>query len=137
MNVANEKGFMELDKELQYKIKDINLTEWGRKEIILSEEEMPGLMAVREKYGVQKPLKGLKVTGSLHMTIQTAILIETLHKLGADIRWASCNIFSTQDHASRSIAVQEQLRSLPGRARTWRNTGGVPSRHSHGPMVRP
>ena len=104
MNSANEKGFLELDKELQYRVKDINLTEWGRKEIILSEDEMPGLMAVRKKYATQKPLKGLKVMGSLHMTIQTAILIETLHELGADIRWASCNIFSTQDHAAAAIA---------------------------------
>jgi len=93
-----------LDSNLSHKIADISLAEWGRKEMQLSENEMPGLMAVREKYGSQKPLKGLKVTGSLHMTIQTAMLIETLHELGADIRWASCNIFSTQDHAASAIA---------------------------------
>ncbi|MCP4714474.1 MAG: adenosylhomocysteinase, partial [Deltaproteobacteria bacterium] len=93
-----------LDLSLPNKIKDISLAEWGRKEMQLSENEMPGLMAVREKYGPEKPLQGLKVTGSLHMTIQTAMLIETLHALGADIRWASCNIFSTQDNAAAAIA---------------------------------
>ena len=87
-----------------YKVKDISLADWGRKEIELAEAEMPGLMAVREKYGPHQPLKGLKVTGSLHMTIQTAMLIETLKVLGADVRWASCNIFSTQDHAAAAIA---------------------------------
>lgn len=97
-------GFMELDLELPYKVADISLAELGIKEMQLAEKEMPGLMAVREKYGLQKPLKGLKVTGSLHMTIQTAMLIETLKELGADIRWASCNIFSTQDHAAAAIA---------------------------------
>lgn len=97
--------FIELNKELPYKVADIDLKEWGRKEIIISEPEMPGLMALREKYGKEKPLAGLKIMGSLHMTIQTAILIETLHFLGADIRWASCNIFSTQDHAAAAIAA--------------------------------
>ncbi len=86
-----------------YKIKDLSLADFGRKEIKISELEMPGLMALREKYGTEKPLKGLKITGSLHMTIQTAILIETLVDLGADVRWASCNIFSTQDHAAAAI----------------------------------
>ena len=89
---------------LPYKVADISLAEWGRKEIELAEVEMPGLMSVREKYGKTKPLKGLKVAGSLHMTIQTAVLIETLSALGADVRWASCNIFSTQDHAAAAIA---------------------------------
>ncbi len=93
-----------LDLTLDYKVADISQAAWGRKEMQLSENEMPGLMAVREKYGPQKPLKGLKVMGSLHMTIQTAMLIETLYELGADIRWASCNIFSTQDHAAAAIA---------------------------------
>ena len=97
-------GFMELDLDLPYKVADISLAEFGIKEMQLAEKEMPGLMSVREKYGPQKPLKGLKVTGSLHMTIQTAMLIETLKELGADIRWASCNIFSTQDHAAAAIA---------------------------------
>jgi adenosylhomocysteinase len=93
----------ETERGLKYKIADISLADWGRKEMELAENEMPGLMAVREKYGARKPLKGLKVMGSLHMTIQTAMLIETLQELGADIRWASCNIFSTQDHAAAAI----------------------------------
>ena len=88
----------------KYKVKDISLAEWGRQEIILAENEMPGLMALRNKYGKSKPLKGARIAGSLHMTVQTAVLIETLIELGADIRWASCNIFSTQDHAAAAIA---------------------------------
>ncbi len=87
-----------------YKVKDISLASWGRKEIEIAEKEMPGLMAIRKKYASQKPLKGAKITGSLHMTIQTAVLIETLVALGAQVRWASCNIFSTQDHAAAAIA---------------------------------
>ena len=98
-------SFLELDMSLPYKVADMSLAEWGRKEIALSENEMPGLMAIRKKYGPTKPLKGLKVMGSLHMTIQTALLIETLKVLGADLRWASCNIFSTQDHAAAAIAA--------------------------------
>ncbi|HRX30649.1 MAG TPA: adenosylhomocysteinase [Tenuifilaceae bacterium] len=90
---------------LPYKVKDISLADWGRKEIEIAEKEMPGLMAIRKKYGPDKPLKGARVTGSLHMTIQTAVLIETLVELGADVRWASCNIFSTQDHAAAAIAA--------------------------------
>ncbi|MBW1615753.1 MAG: adenosylhomocysteinase [Deltaproteobacteria bacterium] len=97
-------SFLRLDASLPFKVADINLAELGIKEMALSEKEMPGLMAIREKYGSQKPLKGLKITGSLHMTIQTAMLIDTLKELGADIRWASCNIFSTQDHAAAAIA---------------------------------
>ena len=88
----------------EYKVKDLNLADFGRKEIEIAEKEMPGLMACREKYGIQKPLQGARITGSLHMTVQTAVLIETLRKLGAEIRWASCNIFSTQDHAAAAIA---------------------------------
>ncbi|MDG1842997.1 MAG: adenosylhomocysteinase [Nitrospinaceae bacterium] len=88
----------------KYKVKDLSLAEWGRQEIILAENEMPGLMALRSKYGKSKPLKGARIAGSLHMTVQTAVLIETLIELGADIRWASCNIFSTQDHAAAAIA---------------------------------
>ena len=88
-----------------YHVKDITLAEWGRKEIVIAEHEMPGLMSVRKKYAKEKPLKGVRITGSLHMTIQTAVLIETLVALGADVRWASCNIFSTQDHAASAIAV--------------------------------
>jgi adenosylhomocysteinase len=87
-----------------YKIRDITLADWGRKEISIAEKEMPGLMAIREKYAPGKPLQGVRVTGSLHMTIQTAVLIETLVALGASVRWASCNIFSTQDHAAAAIA---------------------------------
>jgi len=87
-----------------YKVKDINLWEWGRKEIEVAEKEMPGLMAIRAKYAKEQPLKGVRVSGSLHMTIQTAVLIETLVALGANVRWASCNIFSTQDHAAAAIA---------------------------------
>ncbi|RPH32340.1 MAG: adenosylhomocysteinase [Bacteroidales bacterium] len=87
-----------------YKVSDISLAEWGRKEISIAEKEMPGLMAIRSRYSSSKPLKGSRITGSLHMTIQTAVLIETLKELGADVRWASCNIFSTQDHAAAAIA---------------------------------
>jgi adenosylhomocysteinase len=89
----------------EYKVADLNLADWGRKEISIAEHEMPGLMAIRNKYAAQKPLTGVRVTGSLHMTIQTAVLIETLVELGADVRWASCNIFSTQDHAAAAIAA--------------------------------
>ena len=88
-----------------YQIKDASLAEWGRKEIAVAEHEMPGLMSVRKKFGPSKPLKGVRITGSLHMTIQTAVLIETLVELGASVRWASCNIFSTQDHAAAAIAA--------------------------------
>ena len=88
-----------------YKVADLSLADFGRREIEIAEKEMPGLMAVREKYAKNRPLDGLRVTGSLHMTVQTAVLIETLVELGADVRWASCNIFSTQDHAAAAIAV--------------------------------
>ncbi len=101
---STDSKFMELDLSLKYKVRDISLASDGHKDMQLSEKEMPGLMAVRKKYGKDKPLKGLKITGSLHMTIQTAMLIDTLHELGADIRWATCNIFSTQDHAAAAIA---------------------------------
>ena len=89
-----------------YVIADIKLAEWGRKELNIAETEMPGLMAIREEYAKTQPLKGARITGSLHMTIQTAVLIETLQALGAQVRWASCNIFSTQDHAAAAIAVK-------------------------------
>src|SRR5437868_8489587 len=88
-----------------YKVADMKLAEWGRKEIMVAEQEMPGLMAIRRKYAKTKPLAGIRITGSLHMTIQTAVLIETLVDLGASVRWASCNIFSTQDHAAAAIAA--------------------------------
>src|ERR1700731_3125051 len=87
------------------KVADMALADWGRKEIRIAESEMPGLMAIREEYAARQPLKGARITGSLHMTIQTAVLIETLKDLGAEIRWASCNIFSTQDHAAAAIAA--------------------------------
>ncbi len=103
---------------LEFKVADINLAEWGRKEIMLAEQEMPGLMAVRAEYAKAQPLKGLKIVGSLHMTIQTAVLIETLSSLGAQVRWCSCNIFSTQDHAAAAIAV--------GPKGTVENPKGVP-----------
>ncbi len=94
-----------IDTHLKYKVKDISLAEWGRKEIKLAEAEMPGLMAIREEYGPSKPLAGARIAGCLHMTIQTAVLIETLVELGAEVTWSSCNIFSTQDHAAAAIAA--------------------------------
>src|SRR5580692_3822390 len=92
-------------KGLEFKVRNLDDAEWGRKEIMLAEQEMPGLMAVRAEYAASQPLKGLKIVGSLHMTIQTAVLIETLTALGANVRWCSCNIFSTQDHAAAAVAV--------------------------------
>ena len=92
-------------KASDYKVADISLAAWGRKEIEIAEKEMPGLISIREKYAPEQPLAGVRITGSLHMTIQTAVLIETLVALGADVRWASCNIFSTQDHAAAAIAA--------------------------------
>src|SRR5690348_9064388 len=87
----------------KYKVKDLSLAEWGRKEIRIAEKEMPGLMAVRAELGPKKPLKGARIAGCLHMTVQTAVLIETLKTLGAEVTWTSCNIFSTQDHAAAAI----------------------------------
>ena len=115
-----------------YKVADIELADWGRREIAIAETEMPGLMAVRAEFGKQQPLKGARIAGSLHMTIQTAVLIETLQALGADIRWASCNIYSTQDHAAAAIAADRHagLR-LQGRER-WRSTGTTPTASSSG-----
>ena len=95
----------QLFSTLPYKVADMSLADFGRKEIELAEKEMPGLMSLRAKYGVEKPLKGARIMGSLHMTIQTAVLIETLVELGADVRWCSCNIYSTQDHAAAAIAA--------------------------------
>ncbi|MCX7142317.1 MAG: adenosylhomocysteinase, partial [Proteobacteria bacterium] len=97
--IPNSKSFTDC------KVADLSLADWGRKEIRIAETEMPGLMAIREEYAAKQPLKGARITGSLHMTIQTAVLIETLQALGAQVRWASCNIFSTQDHAAAAIAV--------------------------------
>src|SRR6478735_1743929 len=104
--------------KLEFKVRDLSLADWGRKEILLAEQEMPGLMSCREEFGPTQPLKGLKIVGSLHMTIQTAVLIETLTALGADVRWCSCNIFSTQDHAAAAIAV--------GPKGTVENPKGIP-----------
>src|SRR4030081_4163703 len=95
----------QIDLSLPYKVKDMSLAEWGRKEIKLAEAEMPGLMALRDEYGATKPLSGARIAGCLHMTIQTAVLIETLVALGAEVKWSSCNIFSTQDHAAAAIAA--------------------------------
>src|SRR5579864_9612877 len=91
--------------QTDFKVADLSLADWGRKEISIAEHEMPGLMSIRRKYAKDKPLAGVRITGSLHMTIQTAVLIETLADLGASVRWASCNIFSTQDHAAAAIAA--------------------------------
>src|SRR6059036_706633 len=109
------------ETKTDYKIKDINLAHWGLKEISIAEQEMPGLMAIREKYAPSKPLQGVRVTGSLHMTIQTAVLIETLVELGADVRWVSCNIFSTQDHAAAAVVV-----GRPETGGTAQNPKGTP-----------
>src|SRR5512138_344996 len=97
---------MKIDSKFtDFKVADLALADWGRKEIAIAETEMPGLMAIREEYAARQPLKGARIAGSLHMTIQTAVLIETLKALGADVRWASCNIYSTQDHAAAAIAA--------------------------------
>jgi len=103
--MASAKNSKKSAAKADYHVKDLSLGEWGRKEISVAEHEMPGLMSVRKKFGPGKPLKGVRITGSLHMTIQTAVLIETLVELGASVRWASCNIFSTQDHAAAAIAA--------------------------------
>src|SRR5262247_1716744 len=104
-----------------YKVKDLSLAEFGRKEIRLAEQEMPGLMAIRARYAQKKPLAGMQIMGSLHMTIQTAVLIETLANLGADVRWVSCNIFSTQDHAAAAVVV-----GRPETGGTAQNPRGIP-----------
>ncbi|MEP7061042.1 MAG: adenosylhomocysteinase [Betaproteobacteria bacterium] len=102
MNTVTDKGIADLSKD--FRVADMSLAPWGRKEILIAETEMPGLMAIREEFAAAKPLKGARIAGSLHMTIQTAVLIETLQELGAEVRWASCNIYSTQDHAAAAIA---------------------------------
>src|SRR5919204_152842 len=115
MNAPTKPGFTD------YIVKDISLADFGRKEISLAETEMPGLMATREEYGPKQPLKGARIAGSLHMTIQTAVLIETLAALGADVRWVSCNIFSTQDHAAAAVVV-----GRPETGGTPANPRGIP-----------
>src|SRR5690606_38853816 len=110
--------YIYMNKNIDYKIADISLAEWGRKELDLAEIEMPGLMALRKEYADKKPLAGARIMGSLHMTVQTAVLIETLVQLGADVRWVSCNIFSTQDHAAAATVV--------GKSGTINSPKGVP-----------
>ncbi len=132
------------ERELEYKVADLSLADFGRREIELAEHEMPGLMAMRAEYGSSRPLSGARITGSLHMTVQTAVLIETLVALGAEVRWASCNIFSTQDHAAAAVVVGpdgkvDELRGVSVFA--WK--GEIPrgvlvvhgSRRSAGPRV--
>jgi len=119
-----------------YKVADLSLADWGRKEIRIAETEMPGLMAIRDEYAAKKPLKGARISGSLHMTIQTAVLIETLVDLGAEVRWASCNIYSTQDHAQRR-SQRQAFPSMPTKVNHWMNTGTTPTRFFSGPMARP
>ena len=107
-----------------YHVADLSLASWGRKEIAIAETEMPGLMAIREEYRSQQPLRGARIAGSLHMTIQTAVLIETLAALGAEVRWASCNIFSTQDHAAAAIATDHTADCIPEqRPDNWTDDG--------------
>lgn len=113
-----------MDATENYVIADLGLADWGRKEIQIAEVEMPGLMAIRREYAASQPLKGARISGSLHMTIQTAVLIETLTALGAEVRWASCNIFSTQDHAAAAI-VKDGVPVLHVRAKRSRNTGPI------------
>ena len=115
--------------ELKYKVADMSLADWGRKEITIAEQEMPGLMAIRNKYAAEKPLAGVRVTGSLHMTIQTAVLIETLVSLGAEVRWASCNIFSTQAMQPPRLP-QPVCRYLLGKARASKTIGIAPTSRS-------
>ena len=117
-----------------YKVADLNLADWGRKEIKIAETEMPGLMAIREEFAAQQALRGARIAGSLHMTIQTAVLIETLQALGADVRWTSCNIYSTQDHAAAAIASRGRQCSR-SRANHLRNTGNTPTKSSSGQTV--
>ena len=107
-----------------YKVADLQLAELGRKRITIAEHEMPGLMLLREEYKDNKPLVGARITGSLHMTVETAVLIETLVYLGAEVRWSSCNIFSTQDEAAAAMA-ETGIQSLPGKANPKKNIGGV------------
>ena len=128
-----------------YKVADLSLARQGRDEVRLAEQEMPGLMALRREHGARRPLAGAKIMGSLHMTVQTAVLIETLTELGADVRWVSCNIFSTQDHAASAVAVGRpetggdagetpgEHRCLPGKAKRFPSTGGALTRRWSGP----
>ena len=125
---------------MDFKVADLDLADFGRTEITLAEHEMPGLMAMRERYGDSKPLAGARIAGSLHMTVQTAVLIETLVALGAEVRWASCNIFSTQDHAAAAVAVgprghRRRARRRPGLRLEGRDARGVLVVHPADPAV--
>jgi hypothetical protein len=128
----------------RYKVRSLALAEAGRHQIRLAEHEMPGLMALREEFGAAQPLAGARIAGSLHMTVQTAVLIETLTALGAEVRWASCNIFSTQDEAAAAVVVgrggtPEDPQGVPvfaWKASPWRSTGTAPSRSCSGPATR-
>ena len=125
---------------MDFKVADLTLADFGRTEITLAEHEMPGLMAMRERYGDAKPLAGARIAGSLHMTIQTAVLIETLVALGAEVRWASCNIFSTQDHAAAAVAVGpngtvDDPAGRPGLRLEGRDAGGVLVVHPADPRL--
>jgi len=122
------------EKFTDYIVADIGLADFGRREIAIAETEMPGLMATREEFAKTKPLKGARITGSLHMTIQTAVLIETLQALGAEVRWASCNIFSTQDHAAAAIAAMGTP-VLPRKAKHWWSTGTTRTRFLNGQVT--
>ena len=129
-------GTSRLSATKDYRVADLSLAPFGRKEMLLAEHEMPGLMALREEYGESKPLAGARISGSLHMTIQTAVLIETLTELGAEVRWASCNIFSTRttppprssSGPHGTATTRRVCPCSPGRARRSRSTGGAPSR---------
>ena len=124
MNTAVEQSVF-----ADYKVADIHLADWGRRELEIAESEMPALMALRAHYSDSQPLAGAKILGCIHMTIQTGVLIETLVALGAEVRWSSCNIFSTQDHAAAAIAAAG-IPVLPGKAKQKRNTTGASSRRS-------
>ena len=117
-----------IDFSLKNKVADISLADWGRKEIRLAEAEMPGLMSIREEYGPSQPLKGARIAGCLHMTIQTAVLIETLTALGAEVKWSSCNIFSTQDQAAAAIAATG-VGVLLGKVKQLKKVTGVSNKH--------
>ena len=118
LNVDSNKGFDD------YKVADISLADWGKKEISIAESEMPALMALREEYRAEQPLADARILGCIHMTIQTAVLIETLEALGAEVRWTSCNIFSTQDHAAAAVAANGTPFS-PGKVRPKKSTSGA------------
>ena len=132
--VATAAATAELQVAKDYVIADLGLADFGRKELNIAETEMPGLMALRAKYGKEKPLKGARIAGSLHMTIQTAVLIETLIELGADVRWASCNIFSPKTTPQLRWLLLE-FPSLPLRVKPLRSTGITPTAFSNGAMV--